>query len=95
MSDMAPTGDHSVKTVAAKEAKQRFGQLLDNAQREPVRIERRGRLVAVVVSAAEFERLELLDDAHWARRAIEAQQEGSIGVEEGEKLLAAMLHAED
>ena len=95
MSHMTPIGDHSVKTVAAKEAKQSFGQLLDDAQREPVRIERHGRPVAVVVSAAEFERLEQLEDAHWGRRAMEALQEGSIGVEEGEKLLATMLHAED
>jgi prevent-host-death family protein len=84
-----------VKTVAAKEAKQSFGQLLDDAQREPVRIQRHGRAVAVVLSAAEFERLEQVEDADWGRRALEALQEGSIGAEESEKLLATMLRAED
>lgn len=57
MDPMNPKGSHSVKTMAAKEAKQSFGKLLDDAQREPVRIERNGRPVAVVVSSAEYERL--------------------------------------
>ena len=80
---MTPLGDHSVKTVAAKEAKQSFGQLLDDAQREPVRIERNGRPVAVVLSTADFERFEALEDAHWIARAKEAEKEGFLGAEAG------------
>ena len=84
-----------MKTMAAKEAKQSFGQLLDDAQREPVRIERNGRPVAVVISAAEFERFEALEDAHWGRLAEEASKEGYAGPEESEKLLNELLHAQD
>jgi prevent-host-death family protein len=84
-----------VKTMAAKEAKQSFGQLLDDAQREPVQIERNGRPVAVVISAAEFERFEALEDAYWGRLAEEAEKEGYLGVEESERLLKSYLHAED
>ncbi len=44
-----------MKTVAAKEAKNRFGQLIDDAQRGPVTIEKNGRPFAVVQSYADFE----------------------------------------
>ena len=44
-------------TIAAREAKTRFGALLDNAQREPVSIEKHGRRVAVMLSATEYDEL--------------------------------------
>ncbi len=44
-----------MKIVAAKEAKNRFGQLIDDAQRGPVMIEKNGRPFAVVQSFADFE----------------------------------------
>ena len=44
-----------MKTVAAKEAKNRFGQLIDDAQRGPVTIEKNGRPFAVVQSYEHFE----------------------------------------
>ena len=47
----------SMSTIAAREAKLRFGELLDTAQREPVTIEKHGRRVAVVLSAAEYDAL--------------------------------------
>ena len=63
--------DPSVKTMAAAEAKQSFGQLLDDAQHDPVRIERNGRPVAVVLSMAEYELFRRLEDAYWGQRAQE------------------------
>ena len=42
-------------TVSATHAKQNFAAMLDAAQREPVRIQRHDREVAVLVSAEEFE----------------------------------------
>ena len=41
----------------ASDAKNRFGELLDAAGNEPVTIQRNGRDVAVILSAAEFARL--------------------------------------
>ena len=46
-----------MKTVAATEAKNRFGAILDDAQREPVVIRRQDRDIAVVLSMADYERL--------------------------------------
>ena len=46
-----------MKTVAATEAKNRLGAILDEAQREPVVIRRQDRDIAVVLSMADYERL--------------------------------------
>lgn len=46
-----------MSTVSATEAKNRFGEVLERARSEPVRIQRNGRDVAVVVSAEQFDRL--------------------------------------
>jgi prevent-host-death family protein len=46
-----------MQTVSATDAKQKFAALLDAAQREPVRIQRHDRDVAVLISAEEYKRL--------------------------------------
>ena len=46
-----------MKSVAATEAKNRLGAILDEAQREPIVIRRQDRDIAVVMSMAEYERL--------------------------------------
>ena len=44
-----------MKTVAAKDAKNRFGQLIDYAQRQPVTVEKNGRPFVVVQSYEDFQ----------------------------------------
>lgn len=44
-----------MRTMTSVEAQNRFGELLDTAQREPVTITRRGRPVVYVVSQQEYE----------------------------------------
>ena len=71
--------ENPLKTITANEAKTRFGEFIDLAQREPVRVVRRDRVVGVMVSAQDFEamrafyanRLEhtLNDTATYAARA--------------------------
>lgn len=46
-----------MKTVAATEAKNRLGAILDAAQREPVVIRRQDRDIAVLLSMADYDRL--------------------------------------
>lgn len=46
-----------MKTLSAKEAKNRFGYLIDTARQEPVFIQKHGRPVVVVLSIEEYERL--------------------------------------
>lgn len=44
-----------MKIFTANEAKTRFGEFIDLAQREPVRVTRRDRVVGVLVSAQDYE----------------------------------------
>lgn len=53
-----------MQKVSAREARSRFGQLLDAAQGRPVCVTRRGRAVAVMMSMEQYQRLQ--GDA-WAR----------------------------
>lgn len=46
-----------MQTVSATYAKQNFAAILDQSQREPVRIQRHDREVAVLVSAEEYEKI--------------------------------------
>jgi len=48
-----------MQSIAAKEAKIHFGELMDTVQREPVSIKKYGRPVAVVMSAEEYKRFKL------------------------------------
>ena len=82
-----------MKTLGASEAKNRFGELLDLARREPVQIAKKGRNVAVVLSIEEFERLSNLEDEFLAIKAEKARQEGFIGRSESEALLEELLNA--
>ncbi|WP_068639700.1 type II toxin-antitoxin system Phd/YefM family antitoxin [Thauera butanivorans] len=43
-----------MQTMSANEAKTRFGELLDRAQREPVQVARHNRVVGVMVSAEDY-----------------------------------------
>ena len=43
-----------MRTVTSVEAQNHFGELLDNAQREPITITRRGRPVAYIVSSEAY-----------------------------------------
>lgn len=44
-----------MQTFSANEAKTQFGRFIDVAQREPVRVVRRDRVVGVMVSAQDYE----------------------------------------
>ncbi len=44
-----------MQTFTANQAKTRFGELLDLAQKEPVRVTRRERAVGVLVSVTDYE----------------------------------------
>ena len=54
----------NMKQIAAREAKNRFGQLLDAAQSAPVQVTKKGRAVSVMMSIQHYERLR---GAAWER----------------------------
>ena len=49
-----------MQRMAAREAKTKFGELLNAAQREPVTIEKHGKPVAVMLSAEDYREFEAL-----------------------------------
>lgn len=51
--------DAALKIMSAKEAKNSFGTFMEDAQREPVVIQKHGRASAVVVSAEEYKNIKL------------------------------------
>lgn len=53
-----------MKILNASDAKREFGEVLINAQHGPVGINRNGKPIAVVISAAEYAQLEALKEAH-------------------------------
>ena len=56
-----------MRYVTATDAKQKLAALLDAAQREPVVIRRQKRDVAVILSAAEYDRLRAFNVAEFDR----------------------------
>ncbi len=81
-------------TVAATEMKQRLGQYLENALTEPVLIEKSGRPSVVMVSVAEYARLQAIEDAWWGDRASQALQSGFAGSDEAMRRIQERLNAE-
>ncbi|WP_425040565.1 type II toxin-antitoxin system Phd/YefM family antitoxin [Primorskyibacter sp. S187A] len=53
-----------MKNISAKDAKNQFGKMIDDARLEPVVIQKHGRPVAVVCSVEEYERLIALDGSN-------------------------------
>ncbi|MXY23258.1 MAG: type II toxin-antitoxin system Phd/YefM family antitoxin [Acidobacteria bacterium] len=83
-----------MKEIAAREAKNRFGQLLDAAQSAPVRLTKKGRPVGVVMSMEQYERLR---GAAWARLTETMDRLGAEATARGltEARLDALLSDDD
>jgi len=79
-----------MQTVSATHAKQNFAALLDTAQREPVRIRRHDREVAVLLSAEKYDRLR---KERWEelKRLIERMSAQAAANGLTEEILAAIL----
>jgi|TARA_R110000772_G_scaffold90990_11_gene187454 prevent-host-death family protein len=57
MAKMSILDQYCMKTLSARDAKNRFGYLIDTARQEPVSVEKHGRPVVVVLSIEDYERL--------------------------------------
>lgn len=69
-------------TVAATELKNKFGQIIDQARREPVLVQSYGRDMVVILDHAEFQRLRQLEDLYWIARADQARKSGFLSSDE-------------
>lgn len=79
-----------MKAITAKDAKNKFGEMLDTAQREPLTIEKHGRAVAVIMSVKEYQQMKL-ERLRAKLAAGEEQLDRGEGVE-GETFFAELLN---
>lgn len=77
--------------ISAREAKDKFGVLMDTARREPVTITRHGRPAVVVVSCEHYARLEAMEDRYWLELARQGRESGFMGVNESEAFINKIL----
>ena len=84
-----------MRVLAAAEAKNGFGKMIDMAQRGPVTIEKKGRAVAVILSMEEYSKFESLENEFWSNKALEAINDGFIGKEKSANLMQRILNAGD
>lgn len=84
------------QVVNATRVKNEFGEISNQARRHPVIVERSGKKSLAIMAYEDFEMLlQLLEDAEWGKKAMEAKKEGFIGLEESQKLLDSLLNAKD
>ena len=69
-----------MREIAARDAKNRFGQLLDSAQSAPVRVTKKGRAVGVMMSMQQYERLR---GAAWERLSATMDAMGAQAADNG------------
>lgn len=78
-----------MQILTANEAKTHFGEFIDKAQREPVKVTRRGRTVGVMVSEEDYESMRNF----YANRLLQAMNEaGKAATTKGltEEILKAL-----
>ena len=78
---------------AATEVKNHFGQILEESIVDRVAISKNKRRVAVLISDADYRQMEACEDFYWAQRALEAEANGFLGVEETAAWLERMRDA--
>jgi len=71
----------------ATELQAKTGFVIERALREPVRITRNKRFVAVMLSSDEFEKLRAIEDSYWGEAAKIAVLSGSVEDDKIQKLL--------
>lgn len=80
-------------TFTAKEAKNNFGRLLDEARIAPVTIKKNNRDFAVIISIGEYKRFEEMADSYWISKAEKAKKDGFVGSKKSQKALSDIINA--
>lgn len=89
----------TLTTFSAKDAKARFGEVLDEALGRPVGITRHERLTAYIVSKRDFEamvaKVQDLEDQLWLAKADAARKEGFASAESVSAFLSDFRNQDD
>jgi antitoxin Phd len=76
-----------MQIIPSRDARNRFGEMIDIAQRELITIERNGRGVAVVMSLHDFHIYQSMEEELWELKAHSADKGEYLSVEESESFL--------
>lgn len=78
--------------ISSSQFKSQLGEYLSLSRDETIMVQKAGKNVAVVMSPAEYEYLQGLEDAYWIARAESAKADGEwISHDDAVKLLADRL----
>jgi len=77
-----------MQTMTANDAKTRFGEFLDLAQRAPVRVLRHERVIGVMVSAQDYEAMRIFYANRLAHTLAQSAQQANLSHPQLDALLA-------
>lgn len=77
-----------MQTFTANEAKTRFGEFIDLAQSEPVRVTRRDRVIGVMVSERDYEAMRAFYANRLQHRLDQTAAAANLSTEQVDQLLA-------
>ncbi len=76
--------------ITATELKNRLGRYLDVAETDPVIVKKSGRTKSVLISSAMYETFLAYEDAYWASKAKQAEEDGYLGSKASEDLIKSI-----
>jgi len=80
-----------MKKVTATELNTKTGECLEKAQKEPLEIEKNGRVIAVLIAREDYERLSQLENEYWLARVEAAETSGYLGTDATADFFKKML----
>lgn len=83
----------NMQVVQAKTAKNLFWSIINDAQHEPLSIERYWKSVAVILSRREYDKMKAIEDMAWWLQANNSSSEWFIWNKKSEDLLDTLLNA--
>ncbi|WP_253307536.1 MULTISPECIES: type II toxin-antitoxin system Phd/YefM family antitoxin [unclassified Rickettsia] len=79
------------KNISSKIAQNNFGELMNDAMKGPVIINKYGKPAAVLISHEEYEKFNQLEDMYWITQAKNASKKGFLSEKESANFLTKML----
>ncbi|KJW02377.1 prevent-host-death family protein [Rickettsia endosymbiont of Ixodes pacificus] len=80
-----------MKSISSKEAQNHFGELMNQAVKSPVIINKYGKPTVVLISHEEYEKFNQLEDMYWAMQAKNVSKSGFLSEEESKDFLNKIL----
>ena len=78
-------------TYDATTVKNKLGEVIEAARRQPVCVTKSGKETVYIISAEEYASLRKLEQEHWSRLIREAEATGYVGQEKSMELIKRIL----